>query len=196
MLNVKKNINRPKGHKEKNMSVKNIELPIFGNIALENTDWEYKYCSSLWGYEFNGNPVDLDVNFIDVTDENVKKVSKALNDLEKLNKIGIESFMQDFEEAGEAQSYITFWNEDVFGQIFSQEEFEEFIQDTDREKSVEERLLSKLRLVRFGVYAESEDSFVTMDYAFGYDIDKGFRDNMLIVKLNQNYEVCEIVMEG
>jgi len=178
------------------MSVKNIELPIFGNIALENTDWEYKYCSRLRGYEFNGNPVDLDVNFIDVTDENVKKVSKALNDLEKLNKIGIESLMQDFEEAGEAQSYIAFWNGDIFGQIFSQEEFEEFIQDTDREKSVEERLLSKLRLVRFGVYAESEDSFVTMDYAFGYDIDKGFRDNMLIVKLNQNYEVCEIVMEG
>ena len=99
-------------------------------------------------------------------------------------------------EAGEAQYYINEWNEDIFGQIFTQEEFEEFIQDTDKENTIEERLLSKLRLVRFGVYAESEDSFVTMDYAFGYDIDKGFRDNMLIVKLNQDYKVCELVTEG
>ena len=72
------------------MSVKNIEFPILGNITLENTDWEYKYTCGLQEYEFDGNPVDLDVNFIEVTEENVKKVSKALNDLKKLNKIGIE----------------------------------------------------------------------------------------------------------
>ena len=178
------------------MNAKNIELPLFGNITLENTDWEYKYNSNLWGYEFNGNPVDLDVNFVEVTEENVKKVSKTFNFLEELNNIGIESIIRDFEEEGEANYYIKEWNGDIFEQIFSKEEFEEFIKDTDSEQNIEERLLSKLRLVRFGVYAESDDSYVTMDYAFGYDIDRGFRDNMLIVKLNEDYEVCEIVTEG
>jgi len=178
------------------MSTKNIELPLFGNITLKNANWEYKYTSKLWGYGFNENPVDLDVNFIEVTEDNVKKASKALSSLKELNKIGIESFMRDFEESGETKSYIEEWNGDIFEQIFSDVEFEEFIKDTDSEKSIEERLLSKLRLVRLGIYAESEDEFVTMDYAFGYDIDRGFRDNMLIVKLNQDYEICEITSEG
>jgi hypothetical protein len=176
--------------------MKNIELPIFGNITLENADWEYKYQYGLCKYEFDGNPVDLDVNFIEVTEENIKKVGKALNSLKELNKIGIESFFRDFEEEGETKSYIEEWNGDIFEQIFSEEEFEDFIKDTDCEKSIEERLLSKLRLVRLGIYAESDNSFVTMDYAFGYDIDKGFRDDMLVVKLNQEYEVCEITNEG
>jgi hypothetical protein len=178
------------------MSAKNIELPLFGSITLENANWEYKYKSSLWGYEFNGNPVDLSVNFIEVTEDNVKKVSKALNSLKELNKIGIESFERDFEEAGETKSYIEEWNNDILQQVFSEEEFEEFIKNTDSEKSIEERLLSKLRLVQLSIYAESEDSFVTMDYAFGYEMDRGFRDDMLVVKLNQDYEVCEITNEG
>ena len=178
------------------MNMKNIELPIFGNIILEDADWEYKYDAHLWGHEIDGQPVDVDVNFIEVSEPNISEVSRALNDLPELNKIGIDSIMQSFEEAGEARDYIDEWKEEIFGQIFTKEEFEEFVRDTDKEKSIEARLLSKLRLVRFGVYAESEDSFVTMDYAFGYDLDRGFRDNMLVVKLNQEYEVCEIVAEG
>ncbi len=178
------------------MNMKNIELPIFGNIILEDADWEYKYDSHLWGHEIDGQPVDIDVNFIEVSEPNISEVSRALNDLQELNKICIDSIVQDFEEAGEARDYIDEWKEEIFGQIFTEEEFEEFVQDTDKEKSIETRLLSKLRLVRFGVYAESDDSFVTMDYAFGYDLDRGFRDNTLVVKLNQEYEVCEIVAEG
>ena len=174
----------------------NIELPIFGNITLKNVNWEYKYQSDLQGYEFNGNPVDLGVNFIEVTEDSVNKVSKALNSLEELNKIGIESFMRDFAEKGETQYYIEEWNGDIFAQIFSEEELEDFIKDTDCEKNIEERLLSKLRLVGLGIYAESDDAFVVMDYAFGYEIDKGFRDDMLVVKLNQEYEVCDISNEG
>ena len=178
------------------MNTKNIELPIFGNITLKNTNWEYKYQSNLLEHEFDGNLIDLDVNFVNVTEGNVKKVAKALNDLEKLNKIGIECFMCDFEKEGEAKSYIKEWNDYIFGQLFTENEFQEFIRDTDNDKSIEERLLSKLKLVRFGVYADSEDSFVIMDYAFGYEIDKGFRDDMLVVKLNQDYEVCDISNEG
>ena len=178
------------------MSAKNIELPLFGNITLEATNRECKYQSRLNEYEFDGTTIDIDVNFIDVTNSNLRSVIKALNDIEKLNKIGVESFICDFEEGGETKYYIKEWNEEIFGQIFAEDEFDEFIQNTDKEKSVEERLLSKLRLVRFGVYADSKDSFVTMDYAFGYEVDKGFRDDMLVVKLNQDYEVCDISNEG
>jgi len=34
------------------------------------------------------------------------------------------------------------------------------------------------------------------DYAFGYDYEKGFRDDMLVVKLDEKYEVLEITNEG
>lgn len=178
------------------MNEKTIQLPIFGQITLTETNWEYKFTYNIREYNFNGNPIDLDVNFIEVTDDNIKLVSKALNDLDQLNRLGVEGFTKDFASNGETQKYIYEWNEDIFEQIFTETEFEDFIKDTNSNVAIEERILQKLRLVRAGIYAGTSEYFVILDYAFGYDIDKGFRDNMLIVKLDKNYNVCEIANEG
>lgn len=173
-----------------------VKLPRFGEIILESLDWDYKYGKYIFGYEFNGKSVDLDVQFKEVNDDNLKKVTEALIDLDRLEKIASDSIAEDFSNGGGVEYYINEWNEDILGQIFTEEELEAYISDTDKNISMEERLLSKLRLVRVGIYAESEDSFVVMDYAFGYDMDKGFRDNMLVVKMDKNYKVCDISTEG
>jgi hypothetical protein len=178
------------------MDYKNIELPIFGHIELKNADWEYKYKADISGYEFGGYKIDLDVHFKNVNSQTIESVSQVLNNLKKIKKIGETAYLQDFENEGEAKEYVEEWNNDIFEQIFTEEEFSEFMQHTDKEKPIEEQVLSLLQLVRVGIYAESDDSFVTLDYAFGYDFDTGFRDNMLVVKLNQDYEVTEITMEG
>ena len=175
---------------------KNIELPIFGRIELENADWEYKYKAGISGYKLDKDKIDLDVHFKTVNSQTVESVSRVLNDLKKINETGTSACLQDFEAGGEAKEYVEEWNRDIFEQIFTEEEFSEFMRHTDKEKPIEEQILSLLRLVRVGIYAESDEHFVTLDYAFGYELEKGFRDNMLVVKLNQEYEVTEITMDG
>lgn len=175
---------------------KNIELPLFGNITLEETDWEYKYTADIDQYSFDGLFISLDVNFQQLSEDNISTVGRALLDLKKISQLGTDFILQNFAEAGEAKGYIDEWHQDIFEQIFTEKEFEEFLQDTDKSKSIEEQLLSKLRLIRVGIYAEEVDSFIVLDYAFGDDIDKGFLDDMLVLKMNQQYQVCEITTEG
>jgi hypothetical protein len=138
----------------------------------------------------------LDAHFKSLAPEDVAKASRALSDLERLNGIGAAAIAADFRTGGEAAYYIREWAEEIFPQLFSDEELREYLSGTDENAPLAERLLAKLRLVRFGVYVGAEDGFVTMDYAFGYELERGFRDDMLIVKLNERYEVTEIVTEG
>ena len=92
--------------------------------------------------------------------------------------------------------YIEEWNEDGFEQVFEEGEFEKFIKDTNTEDSIEKRLLSLLRIVRIGFYTDSEKSFTVLDFAFGYEHDQGFRDDMVVVSLDKKYEVTDVTSEG
>lgn len=171
-----------------------IELPIFGRIKLSKETW---YNDAInWEYNFEGMLIDLDVTFKGIDTQKILKVSTTLNNLTKIHKIGKVAIQEDFEKGETVKEYIQEWKEDIFLQIFTSEEFEEFISDTDKEKSIAKRLLSKIRIVRIGIYAESKNSFVTMDFAFGYDDDKGFREDMIVVTLNPNLEVTDICTEG
>ena len=173
------------------------ELPIFGKISLEEVeDSEYRFEASIWSYDFQGTPIDLTVHFKEAAQRSVSKVSLALNTLSKILLIGQKALQQDFEEDEIVKEYIEEWNEDIFLQLLSEEEFERFIEKSDKAKSIQERLLSLLRIVRIGIYAESENSFITMDFAFGYEQEKGFRDDMLVVTLNPQLKVTNICTEG
>jgi hypothetical protein len=174
-----------------------INLPLFGEVVLENEDWEYKYAAELRDYNLEGRAVNIDIHFKEMSDESIKDVSKALTDLKKIKVAGDSALAQDYKAGGETKEYISEWNEDIFSQIFSEAEFSDFIgQAMGKEGGIEEQLFSLLRLVRVGIYERSEESFATLDYAFGNEMEKGFLDDMVIVKLNQDYEVCEITREG
>ena len=173
-----------------------IYLPIFGNISLEKTNWEYTHEARLWSYHFAGNPIDLDVHFKQVSDAFIEKVAQVLKNLPNIHQIGLAALKQDFQEGEILQDYIEEWKEDIFFQIFEEHEFENFISQTDPSKSIEERLLSLIRLVRIGIYAESPTSFITIDFAFGYESEPGFRDDMLVVTLDQQLAVTDICAEG
>lgn len=174
----------------------NIELPIFEEINLKKTNWDYKYEARKWKHDFIGNSIDLDVHFKKIDEQIVDQVSSTLTRLIEIYKIGEKAIQADFIEGEVVKKYIEDWNNDIFLQIFNETEFRDFIANSDQDKNVEERLLSLLRIVRIGIYSESEKSYVTMDFAFGYESDKGFRDNMLVVTLNPNLEVTDICTEG
>lgn len=172
-----------------------IELPIFGKVKLEEETWEYKFQARKNEYDFEGTPVDLDVHFITVDEERVAKVSAVLNQLSKVHLIGKNAIHKDVHEGEVVNEYIEEWKEDGFVQILSEDQYQKFIENTDKGKEIEERLLSLIRIVRIGIYTESTTSFVTMDFAFGYE-DIGFRDDMLVVTLNPKLEVTDICTEG
>ncbi len=173
-----------------------IELPIFGKVRLSEKDWEYKYETIKRKYSFKEILIDLDVHFQKIDAQNTQKASTVLNNLPHIHKIGKNAFQKDFESGETIKEYIQEWKEDIFLQIFTEEEFEQFISDTDKEKSIEEKLLSTIRIVRIGIYTESENNFITIDFAFGYDDDQGFRQNMIVITLNPNLEVTDICIEG
>jgi len=171
-----------------------IELPIFGKIKLEESNGEYEYW--LWKYDFDGKPIDLDVHFDKLTEKNIAIVRDALNIVNDIHQKGIAAFQKNFEEGGRVQEYIEEWNEDGFIQVFEEGEFEKFIENTNPKDTIEKRLLSLIRIVRIGFYTKSDEPFVVLDFAFGYDQDQGFRDDMIVVTLNEKYEVTDVTSEG
>lgn len=179
-----------------------IELPIFGKVILDKNnwkDWDYRFETRLRKYNFNGLPIDLDVHFKKVDNQKILKVSSALNELGKIHEIGATAIQKDYQKGQVVKDYLKEWEEDIFLQIFDDEkDFQTFIKDTDKEKNIEERLLSLIRIVRIGIYTESENSYVTMDFAFGYDHkdEFGFREDMLVVTLNTKLKVTDICTEG
>ena len=174
-----------------------VTLPFFGETKLSKVSyWKYLYEGHLRKHAHNGMDIDIDVHFKVLDEMAIKKVCKALGDIDKLNALGVNAFTNDYNAGGESKYYVGEWGNDIFGQIFTEEELQEYLAPTDSSMPIEERLLSLLRLVRIGIYSGSDDSFIVLDYAFGYEIDKGFRDSMLIVKMNERYEVVNIVMEG
>jgi len=174
-----------------------IDLPFFGNTNLkEDKDLEYRFEARKWNFNFEGKPVDLDVHFKEIDEQKIKSVSSALKKLNEIAQIGQKAIQANFEEGEVVKEYIEEWNEDIFFQIFEKDEFQKFIEHTNKENDIEERLLSLIRIVRIGFYAESESSFVTIDFAFGYDQEKGFRDYMLVITLNPDLKVTDICAEG
>jgi len=172
-----------------------IETPIFGNIILEDVDGQYKYEFRRWKYDFENTVIDIDIHFKIINDENIKRVSEALNSLSKIHKIGKQALRNDFGKSKIVDDYIEEWNEDIFYQMFEErEDFERFIENTEISKTIEERLFSMIRIVRIGIYDESDTSFITMDFAFGYELT--FREDMLVVTLNPSFEVTDICTEG
>ena len=182
------------------MEKKNVELPIFGNVELDDidiTDYKYQYYEAYPGkFDLGELSVDFDVHFEELRDDYINSVHLALDNREKLNQIATAAYIADYESGGETSDYIQNWQDDIFGQIFSAEEFASFIVGTNEDMPLGKWLLSLLRLVRIGIYAGGAESFIVMDYAFGDDYDKGFRDDMLVVKMNEKYEVEAIVGEG
>ena len=182
------------------METKNIELPIFGNVELDFidiTDYEYRYYEAYPGkLDLGESAVDFDVHFKELSDDYISATGRVLEKRKEINQIATAAYISDYHNGGETSSYIQNWRDDIFGQIFSAEEFASFIAKTDENAPLGERLLSLLRLVRIGIYTGGEESFIVMDYAFGDDYDKGFRDDMLVIKMNEKYEVEVIVSEG
>lgn len=183
-----------------------IELPHFGKVDLECFENEYLdekdyvhygYDCSIgetYGneFKFQSKPLDLNANFTELTNENILLVTNSLNNLEKIIEKGKKELINDFNSNGEVGNYINEWIE----YYLKDEPFKGLIKEPFTEDTPND-LLNKLEVVRIGFYALSESyPYIVMDFAFGYKIDSGFRDDVLVLKFNLENELIELTTEG
>ena len=190
------------------MEKQKFSLPFFGEIEYDSANLGNGYEKYLPACKFGELVIDVFVEIETLEDASIEKVHQALADIQKLNKIATDAYVFDYHNGGEdydsgtdTSRYMLEWYDGgLLNEIFSKEEFEAFIAHTDKTLPVKERLLSLLRLVSISIHMPPNKDhgydFIVMDYAFGYDLDKGFQDDVLAVYLNEQYEVTRIVEEG
>jgi len=183
-----------------------LELPHFGEIDLEfceneypddknHTHYGYDYSiGKTFGddFKFQDRLLDLDVNFTELSKTNISLVTNSLNNFDEIVKKGKNFLTDDFNSNGEVKSYINEWIE----YYLDEEPFKSLAEKPFTEETPNE-LLNKLEIVRVGFYSWAENHpYIIIDFAFGYEIDSGYRDNMLVIKLSTDYELVELTTEG
>jgi len=163
----------------------NYTLPPFGNLDIDLLEDFYHV-----DIELNGNDVQLDLNF-DETSIDPAKLELAKSFIEKLdtfdkqNKVLIQQTYTN-EEDDVVKKYVEHHLKELDDETLSG------LIDFDN-TSIEpaQQLVNKLKLVRVGLYPETEPQFATFDYSIGTDLT----DYLVVVNTNQLGELDYMTME-
>lgn len=157
----------------------------FGEINTETLD-EYYDCD----IEFNEKEISLDLNFNiqqEVAESRVHLVNKFLDNLNSENEGILKLLKQDFKSNGFTKEYC-----DIIIDTF-EEEIEELIENTNKKLSKAKRVLSLLHLRRIGFYLDNnEERLIICDYT----VDKEKTDELLVVGLDSNLDICYLTIES
>jgi hypothetical protein len=164
----------------------NIGLQQFGEININQLEDYYSTKA-----EFNGQTISLDLNFenksINLEQvENIKIFLDSISVFDKQNKTYIN---KDFKDEGEAFDYINFYFDEL-----DEEEISEIINFENQEMTKEEQLLSKLRLIRVGLYPDYANYYGVFDYSI--DIDGEPCNQLLVVKTDNKGGLDHITWES
>jgi 5S rRNA maturation endonuclease (ribonuclease M5) len=161
-------------------------LPYFGKLPIENLKDYYDV-----DIEFNGNEIQIDLNFENKTIDSLalEKVKNFIENIEKLDKQNKTYILFDYldEDGDTVKLYLEHHLEDV-----DKEELSELINFDDTTVEPEQQLLTKLKLVRVGLYPDSQDNFATFDYSIGRDIT----DYLVVIQTDENGALDYITMES
>ncbi|WP_153797672.1 DUF2004 domain-containing protein [Foetidibacter luteolus] len=139
-------------------------LPHFGPVDFTNLEEYYDIT-----IDFNGQEIELDLNFENKTIE-VKRLDTVRTFLEKIpgfdrnNKKYIEEDYGD-DDCDTVKLYVQHHLEEI-----DKAELTDLIDFDNKAISLEEQLMKALRLVRIGLYPDSEDQFAIFDYSIGRDL--------------------------
>lgn len=173
---------------QKNITSKNVTLPHFGQIDINNLDHYYAV-----NFEFNNNSVSSDLNFenktIDkIAIDRIESILNNINDFDKKNKIYIEKDFND--EVEETSEYINFYLDE-----FTEDELENNINLKDQDIPKNIQLLKKLRLIRIGLYPDAKyGTFAVFDYSI--DIDGQPCDQLLVINTDAIGNLITIAWES
>lgn len=161
-------------------------LPHFGQLATENLEEYYDV-----DIEFNGNEIQIDLNFdnkaIDIA--TMDKVKNFIENIEKFDNLNKTYILDDYND--EEGDTVKFYIEDHLEEI-GKEELSTLINFDDKTIELEQQLLAKLKLVRVGLYPDSEDNFAIFDYSIGQDIT----NYLVVINTDENGQLDYMTMES
>lgn len=163
-----------------------FELPYFGKLNINSLEDYYESATSI-----NGQEVRIDLNFDNSSSDklkmaNLKNVLENIEKFDKLNKVYIENDYNDF-DGDTVKPYL----ENHLEQ-FDEEEMSQLIDKSDTINSPEKQLLSKLSLVRLGLYPDNDEYLTTFDYSIGKDITQ----YLVVITTDKDGKLNYITMES
>ena len=161
-------------------------LPYFGNLPTKNLEEYYDV-----DIELNGNEIQVDLNFENQTVDTLilDKVKNFIEKLEKFDKLNKTYILNDYndEDGDTVKSYLEHHLEEV-----DKEELTKLVNFDDTITEPEKQLLSKLKLVRVGLYPDNEDNFAIFDYSIGKDIT----NYLVVINTDENGQLDYMTMES
>lgn len=161
-------------------------LPYFGNLPTENLEEYYDV-----DIELNGNEIQVDLNFEHQTVDTLilDKVKNFVEKLEKFDKLNKTYILNDYND--ENGDTVKFYLEHHLEEV-DKEELTKLVNFDDTITEPEQQLLSKLKLVRVGLYPDNEDNFAIFDYSIGKDIT----DQLVVINTDENGQLDYMTMES
>lgn len=161
-------------------------LPHFGTLTIENLESYYDVDT-----ELNGNDIQIDLNFENESIEppTMEKVKNFIDNIEKFDKLNLTYIQNDFnnDDSDTVKLYLDHHLEEV-----DHDELAELINFGDNAIELNQQLMKKLKLVRVGLYPESEDHFATFDYSIGKDIT----DYLVVINTDEDGNLEYMTMES
>ncbi|QNN40462.1 DUF2004 domain-containing protein [Pedobacter roseus] len=161
-------------------------LPYFGNLSTENLEEYYDV-----DIELNGNEIQVDLNFEHQTVDTLilGKVKNFIEKLEKFDNLNKTYILNDYndEDGDTVKFYLEHHLEEV-----DKEDLTKLVNFADTITEPEKQLLSKLKLVRVGLYPDNEDNFAIFDYSIGKDIT----NYLVVINTDENGQLDYMTMES
>jgi Protein of unknown function (DUF2004) len=170
-------------------TIQNYDLPYFGQINLNELADDYRTTINL-----DGKDLRIDINFENKTirQDGIYLVNNFLQNISKFDTQNLKIIETDFNEVGETSDYIEFYLDEL-----DEEELSNIIDIDNTNVSRQIQLLSKLKLIRVGLYPDGKygaDYFGVFDYSI--DIDGEPCNQLLVVKTNEKGELDHITWES
>ena len=161
-------------------------LPHFGKLHTENLEDYYDV-----DIEFNGSEIQIDLNFEDITIDTstMDKVKNFIENIDKFDKLNKTYIHNDYidEDGDTVKLYLEHHLEEI-----SKDEISILIKFDNLSIEPEQQLLTKLKLVRVGLYPHDEDNFAIFDYTIGRE----FTDYLVVIKTDENGQLDYLTMES
>ena len=161
-----------------------INLPFFNELDSDNLTDYYEV-----DVDIEQNKIQLDINFEETTIDPDKLfiLKSYLDEPQFVINIAKKEIINDFANGEDVKEFLTFHIEEL-----DQSDLDNLLKDTDKNLSLEEQILSMLRLRRIGFYPYEDDEFAILDFVLNEDISQ----YILVVKMNTNKTVDNITMES
>jgi len=162
-------------------------IPYFGEIDFSAL--KESYCVDM---ELNGNTVSIDINFKKPNaDKSIAfSIVEFLKNISTFNNQNKAIIGNNFNSnGGEVREYVTFHIEELGDDFFEQ------LNIATESPDKEQQVLSKLKLVRIGLYPDNKyntDCFAVFDYTPSREIT----DQLIVVKTDKNGNLDHISWES